>query len=56
MGGCVPSRDIPRYMDLFQRGLLPVDRLMSRVIGFEDLNDAFDRLHHGQTIREVLVP
>lgn len=56
MGGCVPSRDIPRYMDLFQRGLLPVDRLMSRTIGFEDLNEAFDRLHHGQTIREVLVP
>ncbi|MEM7058595.1 MAG: zinc-binding dehydrogenase [Pseudomonadota bacterium] len=56
MGGCVPSRDIPRYMDLFRRGLLPVDKLMSRTIGLDDLNAAFDRLHHGATIREVLVP
>ena len=56
MGGCVPSRDIPRYMAMFQQGMLPVDRLMSRTIGFDELNEAFDRLHHGETVREVLVP
>lgn len=56
MGSCVPSRDIPRYMNLFKQGLLPVDRLMSRTIGYEELNAAFDRLHNGTTIREVLVP
>ena len=56
MGGCVPSRDIPRYMAMFRQGMLPVDRLMSRTIGFDELNEAFDRLHHGETVREVLVP
>jgi alcohol dehydrogenase len=56
MGSCVPSRDIPRYINLFKQGLLPVDRLMSRTIGYEELNAAFDRLHNGTTIREVLVP
>ncbi len=55
MGSCVPSRDIPRYIKLFQDGRLPVDRLMSRCITFEELNEAFDRLADVDTVREVLV-
>ena len=56
MGSCVPSRDIPRYLSLFRDGRLPVDRLMSRAIGFDELNGALDRLHNGTTVREVLIP
>ncbi len=56
MGSCVPSRDIPRFLALFRDGRLPVDRLMSRLIGFDDLNAAFDRLDEGATVREILVP
>jgi len=55
MGSCVPSRDIPRYIGLFQDGRLPVDRLMSRSISFDELNGAFDRLADVNTVREVLV-
>jgi alcohol dehydrogenase len=55
MGSCVPSRDIPRYIGLFQDGRLPIDRLMSRSIGFDELNAALDRLADGDTVREVLV-
>ena len=29
MGSCVPSRDIPRFLNLFQTGKLPVDRLVA---------------------------
>ena len=29
IGTCVPSRDIPRYVDLYRQGKLPVDRLMT---------------------------
>jgi alcohol dehydrogenase len=56
LGGSVPSRDIPRYIELYQAGMLPVDRLMSGQIGFEGLNAAFDRLAEGKTVRQVLVP
>jgi len=56
MGGCVPGRDIPRYMALYQDGKLPVDRLLSRTIGFDELNAAMDRLDKAVTVREVLVP
>jgi alcohol dehydrogenase len=55
MGSCVASRDIPRYINLFQDGRLPVDRLMSRSLAFEELNEAFDRLADANTVREVLV-
>ena len=51
----MPSRDIPRYIGLFQDGRLPVDRLMSRSISFDELNGAFDRLADVITVREVLV-
>ena len=56
IGSCVPSRDIPRYIGLFRRGRLPVDRLMSERIDFEGLNLAFDRLERGETVRQVLIP
>ena len=56
IGSCVPMRDVPRYVALYQQGRLPVDRLMSETVGFEDLNEAFDRLDDGQTVRQVLVP
>ncbi|MBT5001692.1 MAG: alcohol dehydrogenase catalytic domain-containing protein [Tateyamaria sp.] len=56
MGSCVAKRDIPRYLNMFQNGILPVNRLMSRSIGFDDLNAAMDRLADAKTIREVLIP
>jgi alcohol dehydrogenase len=49
-------RDIPRYIGLFKKGRLPVDRLMSERVGFEDLNAAFDRLAEGKTVRQLLIP
>lgn len=56
IGSCVPLRDVPRFIELYQQGLLPVDRLMSDRIGLDDLNAAFDKLADGQTVRQILVP
>ena len=56
VGSCVPARDIPRFISLYQQGLLPVDRLMSERIGFTDINAAFDKLADGGTVRQILVP
>ncbi len=55
IGTAVPSRDIPRYIELYRRGRLPVDRLMSGIIGLEEINEGFDRLHDGQAVRQVVV-
>ena len=35
IGTAVPSRDIPRFIQLYQRGRLPVDRLMSGILTLE---------------------
>ncbi len=55
MGSCVPSRDIPRYIDLYRRGKLPVNKLLSGRLKFEDINAAFDRLARGEAVRQVIV-
>jgi alcohol dehydrogenase len=56
MGSAVPRRDIPRFVAMAQAGLLPVDRLLSGVIGLEEINAAFDRLASGQAVRQVVRP
>ncbi|WP_371406042.1 zinc-dependent alcohol dehydrogenase family protein [Kribbella sp. NBC_00662] len=55
LGSSVPSRDIPRYVALFRAGRLPVDRLLTATVGLDDLNQAFDDLAAGTSIRQVLL-
>ncbi|MPY89972.1 MAG: zinc-binding dehydrogenase, partial [Luteitalea sp.] len=54
MGSCVPMRDIPRFMNLYRAGLLPVDLLKSREIKLEQVNEAFDTLDRGEVARQVI--
>jgi len=56
IGSAVPPRDIPRYIDLFRRGRLPVDRLLSEHFGLDEINAGFDRLAAGETVRQIVVP
>jgi alcohol dehydrogenase len=55
VGSCVPSRDIPRYVELYKRGRLPIDRLLSHELRLEDINAGFDRLREGAAFRQVVV-
>jgi alcohol dehydrogenase len=55
VGSCVPPRDMPRYIDLYRRGRLPVDKLMSDHIRLEDINEGFDRLASGHTVRQIIM-
>ncbi len=56
VGSCVPARDIPRFISLYQQGLLPVDHLLSERITLKDINAGFDKLADGATVRQILVP
>jgi alcohol dehydrogenase len=56
IGSCVPVRDVPRFVALYQSGRLPVDRVLGEHIGLGGLNAAFDRLASGQTVRQILIP
>ena len=54
-GDCLPSRDFPMLIDLFQQGRLPLDRFVSETIGLGDIEPAFAKMHHGDVLRSVVV-
>ena len=54
LGSCVPARDIPRYVEWYQAGKLPVDKLLSETIALEEINAGFDRLASGETLRQTI--
>ncbi|MBC7281420.1 zinc-dependent alcohol dehydrogenase family protein [Hoeflea sp.] len=54
LGSGVPSRDIPRFLGLYKRGKLPVDRLLTHRIALDDINEGFDRLASGEAIRQIV--
>lgn len=55
-GGNIPARDIPRIMRLYQQGSLDLEKLVETRIGLEAVNDAFDALRKGETVRTVVEP
>jgi len=56
VGTCVPLRDIPRYVDLFRAGRLPIDRLLSGSLALNEINRGFDLLHEGKAVRQIVLP
>jgi alcohol dehydrogenase len=54
LGSGVPSRDIPRFLGLYHRGRLPVDKLLTHRFGLDEINKGFDRLADGSAIRQVV--
>jgi alcohol dehydrogenase len=56
MGSCVPVRDIPRYVELFRAGRLPVDALLSEHLPLDAINEALDRLADGRSVRQIVEP
>jgi alcohol dehydrogenase len=55
IGACLPNRDIPAFIALYQQGRLPVDRLVTRTIGLNDINAAMDALADARVVRQVIV-
>ncbi len=54
LGSGVPSRDIPMFLDLYKRGKLPVDKLLTHRLKLDDVNEGFERLAAGNAIRQVI--
>jgi S-(hydroxymethyl)glutathione dehydrogenase/alcohol dehydrogenase len=50
-----PAVDFPRYAALHLAGRLPINRLIDRRIGLDELEGAFDRLRSGEGLRQVIV-
>jgi len=54
MGGCVPRRDIPRFIGMYQAGILPVDKLQTHTLRLDEINEGFDRLAQAQAVRQII--
>ncbi len=55
MGSCIPPRDLPRYVELYRRGKLPVNKLMSDHLTLDRINEGFDALAAGHTVRQLVM-
>jgi Zn-dependent alcohol dehydrogenase len=53
-GSSRPERDFPLTLDLYRRGRLPLDRLVSHRLPLDDVERAFELLRSGEALRVVL--
>jgi S-(hydroxymethyl)mycothiol dehydrogenase len=54
-GDCLPSRDFPMLIALYQQGRLDLDRFVSEKIELGDVEDAFHKMERGEVLRSVVV-
>ena len=55
-GSSRPHADVPRFLNLYRTGRLPLDKLLSRRYPLEKVNEAYDALLAGEVARSVLIP
>jgi S-(hydroxymethyl)mycothiol dehydrogenase len=54
-GDCLPSRDFPMLVDLYQQGRLDLDAFVTEEIGLDDVEAAFDKMQGGGVLRSVVL-
>ncbi len=54
-GDCLPERDFPTYVDLYQQGRLPLEKFVTERIGIDDVEKAFETMHRGEVLRSVVI-
>lgn len=53
-GTTVPSRDIPKFVDLYMKGDLRLDDMITSNIQLEDINDAMAEMGRAEGVRTVI--
>src|SRR3954451_1034045 len=53
-GGARGRTDVPRIVDWYMEGKINIDDLITHVMPLERINDAFDLMHRGDSIRSVV--
>ncbi|MFF3225741.1 S-(hydroxymethyl)mycothiol dehydrogenase [Nocardia suismassiliense] len=54
-GDCLPERDFPMLIDLYRQGRLPLESFVTERISLDEVEKAFDAMHHGDVLRSVVV-
>ncbi|MGI9219610.1 MAG: zinc-binding dehydrogenase [Woeseiaceae bacterium] len=53
-GSAAPREDIPRIVDWYRSGKLELDKLLTNSYPIEEINEAYDALQSGETLRSVV--
>ncbi|WP_293131383.1 S-(hydroxymethyl)glutathione dehydrogenase/class III alcohol dehydrogenase [Microcoleus sp. bin38.metabat.b11b12b14.051] len=53
-GGAKGRTDVPKIVDWYMDGKIDIDSLITQVMPIDQINDAFDLMHKGKSIRTVL--
>lgn len=53
-GGARGRTDVPKIVDWYMQGKINIDDLITHVMPIERINDAFDLMHRGESIRSVV--
>lgn len=53
-GGAKGRTDVPRIVDWYMDGKIEIDPMITHTMGLENINDAFDLMHAGKSIRSVV--
>jgi S-(hydroxymethyl)glutathione dehydrogenase / alcohol dehydrogenase len=54
-GSANVDRDVPKLIELYQKGELKLDELVSREITVDDVNEAFEAMGTGEVARSVII-
>ena len=54
-GGARGRTDVPRIVDWYMDGRINIDDLITHVLPFEQINDGFELMRRGESIRSVVV-
>ncbi|HKD68522.1 MAG TPA: S-(hydroxymethyl)glutathione dehydrogenase/class III alcohol dehydrogenase [Candidatus Binataceae bacterium] len=54
-GGAKGRRDVPKIVDWYMQGLINIDDLITHKLPLAQINEAFDLMHQGKSIRSVIV-
>ncbi len=53
-GGARGRTDVPKIVDWYMEGKIDIDHLITHTMPIEQINDAFDLMHKGESIRSVV--
>jgi S-(hydroxymethyl)glutathione dehydrogenase/alcohol dehydrogenase len=53
-GEIIGSVDVPKYVDMYMAGKLPIDKLITRSFSLDQVNEAFEALENKQVLRSVI--
>ncbi|MEI9412450.1 S-(hydroxymethyl)glutathione dehydrogenase, partial [Mesorhizobium sp. Ld1326N3] len=54
-GGARGRTDVPRIVDWYMDGKIQIDPMITHTLKLEDINQGFDLMHEGKSIRSVVV-